>query len=516
MEEETAPTPPSVTTQQPEISFACALFTLSDWSGPASIGNWYGRSHPWRRILAFAAISSWSWTANILYQVYVSPSQSSSSYAEDDLLSVLGQIPILQARTRAEIEAMKLAHQDCFSSLCEEVGRSTAITCIVNDDGVTSRVEYGDDIVDPFVDFPEACHVATEVTFGDRYLDGFTFEDESREDVAAIAFISLSKITSENLNETTTSKRASLLTLLPDCSLMISDPDVSPAELQALKEKLNLKVGGNWNDLYQDFQEQTQQQQPLDVSLSFDLMQLVHLYKTPPPGHRETNVLKYLFCVDEMPEDVRQAALPTLTWIYNFLMDYRQEILTVLLYFANLSFAFLTIAWLMLRLVVPSMLMKRVLSWPDGISTTHIWNALLVLCLVTSFRLIQSPVLAGFMACGALWYRNFTAAMEWSFLGILAWAASDTIYPYLDDVLLGQLEKFDGLDILYWTTHIFVIGEGWWKLVTIYVVYRAYQALYESTQQPPAPIQQTQMNLHPSNTMNGQEQQQQQDHFKVD
>lgn len=472
--------------QEPKIELAKALFTQSDWDSRICQETWFGGHAPYSRMFAFVILSSWCWTFSTLYSLYV--------FQNSDLQSV----PIIQALTREQLGVIKQSHQDCFQSLCDEIGRPTAIDCIVNDDGVSNRVEYGDDVPD-YIYFPEPCHDATEATFGGRYLEGVP-----EKKLGAIAFIALQK---EKLgNTTSTSKVTSVLTLLPDCSVMVSDPEVSPEELQTIKEKLNLH-GGDFDKLYQEFNSNNQQggRHELDINLSIDLLKLMHPSRQLPPGHRESHVLKNIFCVDEMPDDVQEQALPQLATIYNFLMEYRQEILILLLYGSNIFFSFMTVGWLMVRLVIPSMVMKRVLTWPDNIGTMDIWRTLLLLCITTSFRL-TSPVLAGLLAMGALWYKNSTAALEWCFLGLVAWAAPDTIYPFLDSLLGDHLDKLDAVNVLYFILHVFVIGEGYWKLITIYVVYRAYQALRESLKPPP--IEQTQLRLDGNDmnmTHNGEE-----------
>jgi hypothetical protein len=324
--------------------------------------------------------------------------------------------------------------------------------------------------------------------------------------VEAIALMALQKEPSGNA--TASDQVISLMTLLTDCTVIASDPETSAEKLQTIKEHLNIG-GSDWDNLYQEFNNQQQQGPELaDIVLSIDLMNLMRNGRLPP-GHRENRILKNILCVEEMPDEIRNHVLPSLAILYHFLMDYRKEILIFFLYLSNVVFSILTFAWLMVRLVFPSMVMKRVLFWPEGIRTVDIWRTLLLLCLSTSFRLISPPLAAALAGGALLHYKNFKAALEWCFLGVLAWAGPDTIYPFLDDALGRHLAKLDGLNILYYTLHLFVIGEGWWKLVTCYVVYRAYQSLIESIQSPP-PLEQTQLRLDGNTMTNGDE------HVKID
>ena len=127
-----------------------------------------------------------------------------------------------------------------------------------------------------------------------------------------------------------------------------------------------------------------------------------------------------------------------------------------------------------------------------------------MLSIVSSFQL-NSLLLAAIMTAGACYYRSTQAAMEWALLGVLAWGAPDTVYPILDSFLLmggdggGDLrqrwQQIDFLGIVPWSIHLLVVGNGWWKLVTIYVVGRSYMSLWQSSRSLPSDVELEEMQL---------------------
>jgi hypothetical protein len=488
-------------TTMKDVDFQRAFFTQSNWTGSVLRESWYGKHAIWQRILFFSVLSSWAWTLSTIVSLVAWNVVGSNN--DDDPF----RIPLLMATTERELNVIKQSHAECLASLCVEIGRGVDVDCIINDNGKTGRVEYGDNVpVEIF--FPQICHDATEATFGYPYLNG-----DARLGMKPIAFITVPRETNIPRNETARTQN-SLLTLLPDCSVTVNTVmGLSPDELGLMKDKLN---AGDWEKLYQEFKDTSDS---IDLSLSLDLLTFTGKKQQQyTPGHRETHILKYLLCPNDMAPEIQNQLLPQLESIYNHVMDYRIELTTGILFLYHAINSKLTLCWLMLRTLLPAMLMQRYLSWPHrSIRFWDIWRTLLLLCVISSYG-TSSVVLTLVMVLGALCYKDTTAAMEWAFLGILAWTANDTIYPYLDAWVGDSLANVMGIKIALALVHAVVVGEGWWKIVTLYVVYKSYQGL-QLIKQRPDPLEQTR--LHLDNNNNHQHQQHPliivgQDHIKVD
>jgi hypothetical protein len=422
----------------------------------------------------FSILSSWAWllSAIVLF---------------DDVNDPI-PIPLLAPTTERELNAMKQSHTECLASLCVEIGHGVDVACVVNDNGKTGRIEYGDNVpVEIF--FPQICHDAMEATLGHPYLNG----DVSR-GIEPISFITFQRENKIPRNETARAQN-SLLRLLPNCSVMVTAAPLLSSEGDKLNEEFN-------KDLL-----------ATDLSFLLDLLTLTgNNNKLYTRGYRETHVLKYLLCPNEMTPHIQDKILPQLGSIYNFIMDYRMEILTGMLFLIITIGPILTLSWLMLRTLLPAMLMQRYLAWPHrSIRFWDVWRTLLLLFVLSS-NSTSSVVLTLVMTLGALCYKDTTAAVEWAFLGILARVAHDTIYPYLDAWVGKSLANVMGIKIALALVHAVVVGEGWWKIVTLYVVYKSYRGLQLNRR--PDPLEQTRLHLdnndqtHPQITGRG--------HIKVD
>jgi len=502
-----------------DIQFLQAFFTQSDWSGQVCRDSWYNRHHPWTRIFCFLLLSSFCLTMSSLLSLYLSDFVSGgnsiynkNNHQEGGDNNFDLAFPILQAISEEELAGIKKSHEACFYSFCDDIGHKIPIDCVVNEDGTTARVEFAADehtnLPPEYIPFPEACHKACEKTFGYRYLAG-------NEELGTypVAFMTIQKGPLHPANATTKHTHdqkkdgiaTSLLTLLPDCSVTInSSPDLSEEELAAIREKLNIDIK-EWEEtinqqfkLGNNYNNRNQRHPDIDLLLSFNLLGLPHNKKNRLPGDRERFVLKRILCTDEMPTEVQEEILPTLASFYNFFMDYRHEILTVGICLYHYTMVGWTFGWLMFRLALPTVLLKRLGNWPDKIETIDIWRTLLLVSFISTAYL-NTPVLSTIMVLGALYYRDTKAAIEWGWLGILAWGAPDVIYPTLNSIvtmLFGDKEG-DGMamKIARHISHLLVVGEGWWKLVTLYVVYRSYQALQTTWQRPANILEQTRLNI---------------------
>lgn len=460
-----------------------AFFTQSDWTGKISRETWYGKHHPWRRILAFVMLSAWSSSASLLVWMYT------EVFPAD--------VPIMDiSLTPHDLWKIKMTHYNCFHSLCDDIGRTTAVDCLVSDDGFSAKVELAE-YQSPAVFFTEDCHIAIDATFGYRYLDG----DEK----IGARPIALVNIQTEEIpaNATASTKehsaaKTSILTLLPDCSITVNaSPDMNPEEREYIRKTLNVDMS-EWESTINGHYDKHKDN--MDLSVAANLMGLPNDAK--PPGYRESNVLKKLFCPEEMASEVQELILPSAGTIYNLVIDCRHVILAVGLSLYSYCMSLGTLVWLMLRVLWPAWVMKRFLSWPESIDYWHIWRSLLLLCLLSSFH-ANSLVLTAAMTAGACYYRNTQAATEWAMLGVLAWSATDVVYPVLDSFLGGdgglqqKWQQIDFLGIVPWSIHLLVVGEGWWKLVTLYVVGRSYQSLRQSLQQADVELEQTQLDMNP-------------------
>lgn len=376
---------------------------------------------------------------------------------------------------------------ECARSLCDEVGRLVDVDCIVNDDGETARVEYhngeedaeevdGAQARDIYIDIPETCHAAVRETFGSDWLEG----DEE----TGVSLIMIQRQERNHHNK-------AIVTLLPQCAVSTSTTTliITQDEVDLILDDPSLDIdAADWTDFY-DYQ----------YSLNLiDYMNPQHVV----PGHRERHVLKYLFCPEEFPEGLQSNGLQVAQVVYEVVLKYRHALVTLVVHL----FAFVSVAvdviGLMFQLILPTLVLKRFAKFPDAVTKWNIWRTLLLLCLVSD-PYTTCPLLSTLLTVRALWYGNTTAAMEWSFLGVLAWGAPD-VGPYLDSLFGGILAKLDGLGILGWVLDLLVVGVGWWKLVTIYVVGRSYQSLVQS-QRPRDALEETQVSMT-----------QQQHHDKVD
>eukprot|EP00797_Seminavis_robusta_P008259 Sro157_g071370.2 (450) ;mRNA; f:93326-94675 len=436
-------------------------------------------------------LSSWAWTLYMFFSLALKNNEDS--------------IPLLLATSEQELNAIKESHGLCLESLCQEIGRGIDVDCVVNEDGKTGRTEFGANVPSQIF-FPKACHDATEATLGFPFLDG----DEEM-GIAPVAFISVAKDPNMGQNETVAMLEAqkSLLTLLPECAIVVNAaaPVVSQEEMESIKEslKFNNNDHGEWDKLFEELNQQ--EPQPLEMALTLDLLSLTSQQQYTP-GHRETHVLKKLFCPEDMPPEVQQKVIPTLQVIYTFFMDYRIEMLIMFLFASHSVLSVGTVCWLVVRLILPAMLMKKFLSWPHHasniISFWDIWRTLILLCMVSSYGL-SSPVLSVVLALGA-WVLcgDTTAAMEWAFLGCLAWSADDMIFPFLDTWVGDPMSQIKGMRILNFVINSVVVGEGWWKLVTIYVIAKSYQGLNAKQRQSSKnALEQTQINLQGVTNHNG-------------
>ena len=478
--------------QEDDANLPGAFFTQSDWTGQVCRETWYGKHHPWRRILRFCVVSSWAWTASTLVWLY-----TDVFAAVDDTGNGL-IVPIMQLDlTPRELERIKDTHYQCIQSLCENIGRTVEVACVVNDDGRSAHLELGEDQPE-LVFFTEECHFATEATFGMRYLDG----DETIGS-KPIAFL---RIQTEEIPanvtaaaQKTSNTPSSILTLLPDCSITVNpSPMMNAEDMENIRQTLNVDVA-EWEDsVFSGIDSQT----GTDIYVKANLLGLPNHAK--PPGYRESHVLKNLFCPEEMSDEIQEVILPNAGVIYHLVMECRHLLLAGGLSLYSYALSFGTLAWLMVRVLFPAWIMKRFLSWPESIGYWHIWRSLLLLCVVSRMGANNSWALTAAMVIGACYYRDTQAAMEWAFLGILAWGAPDTVYPVLDSFFSDggawqrAWQQIDFLGIVPWSFHVLVVGEGWWKLVTLYVVGRSYQSLRRSLRPVTNELEQTQLyDIHP-------------------
>ena len=495
-----------------QTPFLGAFFVQSDWTGPVCRESWENKHYPWRRILCFLMLSSWAWSWSTSMWLYmdVFPGDSDSSADNDQPPAFSGAIPIMQLElTPQELGRIKATHANCVQSLCNDIGRTVDVSCVVNDDGVTARLELGEEQSE-LVYFTEECHVATEETFGYRYLDG-----DERIGALPIALMHMQgKGTLPKQNETASSKNSkhaantnknkrSILTLLPDCSITINTDSsewmVNAEEMEQIRKTLNIDLT-EWENTMKGHHKRGGGE--VDFSVAAHLLGLPHPAKQP--GYREAHVLKHLFCPEEMSPEVQEHILPAVELTYHWMIDCRHYILFFLVTLFSYSRSFGSLVWIMLRVLWPAHVMKRCLPWPDDktIGYWNIWRNLVLLCVVSSSH-TNSLVLTAVMTAGACYYRNTQAAMEWALLGVLAWGAPDTVYPVLDSFLMmgggGGLKQrwkqIDFLGIVPWTIHVAVVGEGWWKLVTLYVVGRSYLSLHQALQSSENAVELEQMQL---------------------
>ena len=131
--------------------------------------------------------------------------------------------------------------------------------------------------------------------------------------------------------------------------------------------------------------------------------------------------------------------------------------------------------WLMVRSIIPAIVARRYLSWPNDISTRDVWRGMVLVALVSS-EFAQVPLLSITMATSAyVLFQDSKSAMEWVFLGFLAWQSS-YLTPYMEPLVsfsfLGPFAPIGSFLL-----SVLVVGEGWWKLVTLYAFTRAYLPL---------------------------------------
>ena len=499
-----------------------AFFIQSDWTGLVGRESWENKHHPWRRIVCYMMLSSWalSWSTLVWLYLDVFPVNNNDS-------SSFGAIPIMQlALTPTDLGRIKASHAECFRSLCDDIGRTVDVACVVNDNGVSAHLELGKEQSE-LIFFTEECHRATEETFGYRYLDGDP-------DIGArpIALLHLqpndeplpnkhhkNETAAKNKNAANKNSERSILTLLPDCSITVNtaSPELmNPEDMEQIRRTLNIDLAEWENTINGHFDNTNKKAGDIDFSVAANLLgPLPHHAK--PPGYREAQVLKHLFCPEEMSQEVQELILPTAGTMYHWMIDCRHILLAVGVSLFSYCRSLGSLLWIMLRVLWPAYVMKRFLSWPEdkSIDYWNIWRNLVLLCLVSSSQANNSLVLTAIMTAGACYYRNTQAAMEWALLGVLAWGAPDTVYPVLDSLLMmgggGGLKQrwkqIDFLGIVPWFIHVLVVGEGWWKLVTMYVVGRSYLSLRQAWQPSENDVELEQMQL---GTNPGQQQQQQQ------
>jgi len=400
-------------------------------------------------------------------------------------LAVKGDgIPLLQIDLSPQkLQYMKETHYECLSSLCDEIGRGVQVDCIVNEDSKTARLEVGQN-QPALIYFPEKCHVATETTFGYRYLDG---DPTIGAKPIALVHLQTQKIPKNGSSVIEKEQPLSMLTVLPDCFITVDTSIITNMhsdEMEQIKKTLNVDIS-EWEEMHRQWNQNSKRRAEIDIA--FQTMNLLGSLPDPtkPPGYRETFVLQQAMCPDQMSEAVQELVLPSAEATYNFVIEYRHELVAGIVSMLGYMVTVTSLLWIMVRVLLPAWILKRSLSWPYGVNLSKIWFQLVMLCFVSNFRAHTSAVLPAVMAVGASCYRDYKAAMEWAFLGILAWGGPDTIYPVLDAAMSGiRWRSIDVLGIAPFAINLLAVGEGWWKLVTLYVVVRSYQSFRQSLEAP--------------------------------
>lgn len=142
----------------------------------------------------------------------------------------------------------------------------------------------------------------------------------------------------------------------------------------------------------------------------------------------------------------------------------------------------LIISTFVVRLLLPKMSKDYGV---DEVTFWSTWKAFLLMTALTETKHClfgdKTFVLMTIPAAMAFYYREHRASWEWAFLGVLSYGF-ESVHPWLDRVTAAVL-TVDTLGIVYslvsWVG-IIVPGEGWYKLVRVYVFVMAYPPVRQS------------------------------------
>lgn len=429
------------------VAFFRAFTTQSDWSGPVARETWQAKHSLWRRLLAFSLILG------------VLPSMETILLGFFKAVNDDSRIPILENLSSEQMASIRAAHLACAESLCD-LAETIPLDCVRGADNSLSA-DFGRFDGPDIITLPEICRDALEETVGSVW--DVNLMQVQRDGSVADASTTSTKL--PGLATLDKTHKSSLLTFYPDCSVEGNAQTIFPPDNQE-------------NHTAFDNNNETIHLHPFAISLNN--------FFPNTTGDRKENVLTNLFCPDDMDPGTQEKIKE---W-YDLAMANPGGLACVFavvvlggMVVYNFVSTLSLVVWLMIRMIIPASVAQRVLSWPKNTSNWHIWQAMVLLGLISSQSASRVPSLSCIMAASAFLFHSDTkAAFEWTFLGVLAWG-STTVDPYLGS-FATSLFLPESWGVLTWIVrsviHLLVVGEGWWKLVTVYVFARSYRALAKS------------------------------------
>ncbi|CAB9496359.1 expressed unknown protein [Seminavis robusta] len=435
----------SLDEQENTIGFFQAFFVQSDWSGRVSRENWMGQHAFWPRVVLFPILAATLWSMQALAPFCFGDENN-------------GRIPIMENHTLAEMEAIRDSHAICSQSLCD-LAKTLPLGCVAKTNDYKAGCEhlsyrYGE-LGEDLIALPRVCRDAFVSTLGSD-LDVNLMDIRHEEKVPVEA-------TADGHLET----KQSIFTLHPNGLVEFNLDAILPVEGGIKKLRSHTETNG--------LTERN--------VLSFSVLAFSPGRDSLQAGHVQGDVLTSMFCLTEMHPHQRHELQK---W-YNLCMDHSLGIvvgLALLFVVGSVVFYFghslWLVLWIMLRMILPAFVARRVLAWPDKITTWDVWRGLVLIGLVTASSL-QPTLLSCVLAGGAfLIYRDTSAAIEWAFLGFLAWGSpvvASHLNPLATSLLLTRSSPAILRVLVEWSLYLLFVGEGWWKFVTIYAFARSYGSL---------------------------------------
>lgn len=439
------------------VPFWKLFFTQTDWTAANYREAWYGHHWPASRTLLFSIM--FSSLVSLVVSTIIAPA-------------------FWRLHQEHHLDNLGVLHRQCASSLC---GNLPSLTCVVDDHKKVHLEHFEDRYRGQNVPLTPACTKALDATKDvfrtlakadslplDYVLSGAKMSDvdldeteDSLEldklfDYDVIRFASSSHASLQSSAETTKTTTAS------------TDPDYSLSRFFLSEIQANCSVS-----LFFD---------GIGDPLNFPFLSTEDLVA----GNRVEGALDRFVCPMAMPENLLQF-WSGIALVHEAILGPLMPVFVFFLVFACV-YVF-TVAQLLsdvFNLLLTTLVLRWVLPWPKdfvGQSKITYWSTfqvLLLLCTLTphlwGFEWLGLIVGGLFAAISYKVYQNKEAAMEWCFLGALLYGYNSLV-PLLDD-LAGHLRAMDGLGLFqlawYWVVGPLIPGQGWWKLVRVYVFWRTF------------------------------------------
>ncbi len=410
-----------------EIGYWEAFVVQTDWSGKVMQESWYGHHNPCCRIAMFVILSSICSTAAVA-------------------LHAFQRWPILHPfLTIQELDYMKDSHEKCVAAICQSV-EHIEFDC--------EMIQEGRVVLDRFtvsvdrVPLPLECHEAIRVTFGDDFLDeGMQLEGNTT-------------------------------TIAPTrIGNAISNKGIDLIHFQDLARRKGLHYNV---PIFQILPDQCLLQENL-LEYHFSLVDSI----TMQPGSRERIELRNFACPEHMSRQTPLGILPKSMDFYGLIMAWRRSGTLFLLCLLHVAGNFAKCAARALFLLVPSLLLWIFVLPKDEIRGCRISlfstiSTLLLLRTLSDNRggEMEEMIRTGIVFVSATSFANQKAAMEWVFLFFVSYMDFGIIWDSWNDTVADSFDRAytskNILDGIRFLIALLIPGSGFWKLVTVYVVYMAF------------------------------------------